>query len=156
MLLCLFTGFLILAFLFLLDLNELRKNTIEKTSLAEILGEDNAVIDRIDGSVKPYLKRLLKVIDLHTNLPYEYNSRDFNDMNSLQVVNDFAKKVNITTAGDLVTLVKVYGFEGEIDEENSDPDSDNESRLGGVSFTRMYNIGMDMFKDNHNPEINTK
>jgi hypothetical protein len=63
--------FALLSFFSLLDLNELRKDI-----KFEYLLDDNAMVsERLDSAVKPYLKKFLKIVDHHTDIPkYDYTS----------------------------------------------------------------------------------
>lgn len=145
-------GFALLSFLFLLDLNELRKNNIENSSIAGFFEDNNIIIERVDTSVKPYLKRFLKVVHHHANLPYEFDRDQFESMNTLEVINNFSKVANITNAGDLFSLIKDCIIDKV--EENTNvtiPVEKNYFKIGN----NIYNIIGDFFRDRTTHEINT-
>jgi predicted PurR-regulated permease PerM len=157
MMVLLIAGFAILTFLFLLDLNELRKNTIDQSSLVDFLSDNNAIIGRLDSSMKPYLKKFLRGIHLHSSLPYEFNVWKFNDMTSLQSINDFAKQLNITNASDIFTLYQKYGWDEHIMGENGELISVNCS-LTDLLFPNAYQY-LRHFMGSHGdklPELNTQ
>ena len=68
------TAFIIITFLFMLDLNQLRKDTIEDDMIFQfVFDEGSPVIDRIDENAKPYLKKFLKLLHYNSNVKYNYD-----------------------------------------------------------------------------------
>lgn len=148
----------LLSFLLLLDLNELRVNNIEHLSISTLLDENTMIMERIDSKVKPYLKKVVKIVHHQTNIPYEYEKSKFNDMTSFQVISDFTTETNITSAGDFMSLLRNFVVEDlSIESETNDQDDDNEFGIQsfGHNIEKIYNIILDLFRDKYTMEINT-
>lgn len=145
-------AFAMLSFLFLLDLNELRKNTIEETSISDFFDHNNMVIDRVDTTVRPYIKQFLKVMHYHSNVPYSFSREEFYNKTSFQAISDFAKTANISNTSDFFGFLKRCVIEETVEDPESSSVPENDYYKIG---TKVYKIISDLFKDKHTMEINT-
>ena len=107
MLLLIIASFSSMIFLLLLDLNQLRENTIGNASIYKIIDDNHMMLDKVDGYIKPHLKTFLKVVHYHSDLPYEYDKHFFENNTSFQVIKNFATELNITSPGDFISKVVV-------------------------------------------------
>jgi len=160
MLIFLVTIFALITFLFLLDLNQLRKEYIEQDMISHLFDESNPIIEKVDYTVKPYLKRFLKSIHYNTNIPYVYDGERFKNMTTLQAINDFGTSLNISNASDFIALIQNSTFESSHGGSSSEDyyttysliDSENEYiRLFNKIYTMIRHVLMDIGSD----EINT-
>jgi hypothetical protein len=145
--------FALLSFFSLLDLNELRKDI-----KFEYLLDDNAMVsERLDSAVKPYLKKFLKIVDHHTDIPYKFNRQKFQNMTTLQVINDFSSVANITSASDFLGLVKNVVIEEPLKSDN--PDIDDGEFEDNTYYQRVgekiYAIVGDISRDKYSIGVNT-
>jgi len=151
----------LLSFLLLLDLNELRQNNIEYASISSILDENSIVVERIDSTVKPYLKKFLKIVQYKTNISYEYNKDKFQDMTTLQVLNDFTTTMNITSSSDFFTLFRDFAYKDKQNEtitnygENTEEISETGYKTILDIWEKLSKLIIDLFDEKHTMEINT-
>ncbi|CAI2358954.1 unnamed protein product [Moneuplotes crassus] len=161
MLLMIIGSCFLLSFLLLLDLNYLRQNNMESISLSNIVDENSLIIGRVDTAVKPYLKKLLKLLHHQTNIPYEFEKERFKNMTTLQVLSDFTKATNISSPGDLFTLYQNFELESSDDEKNDDPsdfkpeDFETTTEMLIRNYNKVSELVSTLFKDKKSNEMNT-
>ena len=101
MLLLILASFLFLIFLFFVDLNHLRENTMGSTSVFQLIDDNYLMIDKVDSYIKPHLKTFLKVVQYHSTLKYEYDKTFFENNTSFHIMKNFTSELNVTSPGDL-------------------------------------------------------
>ena len=154
MLLLIIASFLSMIFLLLLDLNQLRENIIGNTSIYKIIDNNRMMLDKVDGNIKPYLKKFLKVVHYHSDLPYEYDKDFFENNTSFQVFKNFTTELNITSPGNFISKV-VVGWLTPESSHDSDLNDQYDNEYIKVMM-KLYNIVADIYRDKSTLEINSK